>query len=148
MARRRKSRLYKTCNVATKSGGATGAQTLVGRIDKIDAQGVTGYLNNILVSVMVNEAEQDQGSIMCYLTTDDSWDDDYVITARATSTVGGTVNLIARRRIVTDNITSTSEILGNTGPVYLWIEIADYAFSEEFRYVAEVWGFGVEYHEL
>ena len=137
MARRRRPKNYKIVNVATKSGGSTGAQTLIGKIDKIDAQGVNGFLSNVKLSVMVDEAEQDTGAIMTYLTTDGVWSDNYVITAAATKGgPGGTVNLVGKRTIRTD----ADDILGNMGPVYVWVELADYVAAESFRYVAETWG--------
>ena len=143
----RRARRYKTVNVATKSGGSTGAQTLVGSVTKIDAQGITGFLNNVRLTVMIDEAEQDSGSIIGYLTTHDEWSDDYVITAAATpGGPGGTLNLVGKRRIESNEESYVA--LSNTGPVYLWVEIADYVASESFRYVAETWGFGIEFNEL
>ena len=120
---------------------------MIGKIDKIDAQGITGFLNNVRLSVMIDEAEQDTGSIMGYLTTDDEWNDDFVITAAATpGGPGGTLTLTAKRAIKSDTADSAQKY-GLGGPVFLWVEIADYVAAENFRYVAEVWGFGIEYTE-
>ena len=149
MARRKyRPKNYKIVNAKTMSGGLTGAQTLIGRIDKLDAQGVpSAFLNNVVISVMLNEAEEDVAAITCYLTTDDTWDDNYIITARTTQGgPGGTLNLTAKRFIRT-NADSTTEKLGTFGPVYVWVEIGDYVYTEEFRYVCETWGRMVEFTE-
>ena len=139
---------YKLVNAKTMAGGSTGAQILVGRVDKIDAQGVPGgWLNNINVTVMLDEAEQDQAGIICYLTTDNVWSDNYIISAKATpGGPSGTVSLSAKRRITT-NADGNTEILGTGGPIYLWVEIGDYVAGEDFRYVAETWGRWIEFTE-
>ena len=153
MARKYQRRMknYKLVNVATKSGGSTGTQTLIGRIDKVDAQGVpNGWLNNVKLSLMMTEAESDVGAFMAYLTTDDAWNDDHVISAGATGAVGGIVNLSAKRSIRTNAIPDNYNdlALGTGGPVFLWVEIADYVAAETYRYVAETWGRYVEFTEI
>jgi hypothetical protein len=142
---------YKLVNVATKSGGSTGTQILIGRIDKIDAQGVpNGFLNNVKLSLMVSEAESDAGAMMAYLSTDDAWNDDHVISAGATGAVGGIINLAAKRPITTNAVPDNYNdlALGTGGPIYLWVEMADYVAAETFRYVAETWGRYVEFTEI
>ena len=60
MAKRRgRSRKYKIVNVATADMGAAGDQVLIGKIKKLDAQGPTGYLHNVQLSVLVDDAESD-----------------------------------------------------------------------------------------
>ncbi len=148
---RRRMKNYKLVNAASKSGGSTGTQILIGRIDKIDAQGVpNGWLNNVKLSIMVNEAESDVGAMMAYLTTDDGWNDDYVISAGASGAVGGIINLTAKRSIETNATPDTYNdlALGTGGPIFLWVELADYVLSESFRYVAETWGRYVEFTEV
>ena len=144
----RRPKNYKLVNVKTVSGGSSGDQTLIGKIDKIDAQGVpAGFLNNVVLSVMVNEAEQDVAAITCYLTTDNVWNENFIITARTTQGgPGGTVNLTAKRSITTNADTDTQKY-GSGGPIYVWVEIGDYVGAEEFRYVAETWGRWIEFTE-
>ena len=121
---------------------------LVGRIDKLDAQGFpNAWLNNVKISMMINEAEQDVSGMIGYLTTDDTWSDDYVITASATSGPGGTVYLSAKRPIVTDREDANTNIYGVGGPVYVWVEIGDYVSTEKFRWITECWGRYIEFHE-
>ena len=126
----------------TKDMGAGGAQVLVGKISKLDAQGMTAWFNNILVSVMANEAEQDTIGFMVYATTDNTWDDDNIISARA-GAVGKTVNLPVKRRISKDG----EAVTGNDGVVYIWLEFSDTVFSEDARIVFETWGRFIEFDE-
>ena len=140
--------MYKLVNAATVDAGGSGGQTLVASVNKLDKQGPAGFLNNIKLTVMIDEAEQDTGSIIAYLTTDNVWSDDRIITAAATpGGPGGTVNLGAKRRIVADAVDDVL-IDSNIGPVYLWVEIADYVASESIRYVAETWGNFIKFNEL
>ena len=141
-----KSRLYKIVNVATKNMGSSGSQVLLGQIDKLDAQGVNGYLNNVRVSVLIDEAEQDTIGFLAYLTTDDAWNDDYVISAGAGG-VGKTISLSGKRTIRTNADSIGITPLSNDGPVYLWLEISDTVGVENIRYVAETWGRFIEYTE-
>ena len=139
--------MMKRVNVATKSGGSSGSQVLIGQIKKIDAQGPTAYLNNVRLSVMINEAEQDVACITGYLTTDNAWSDDYVLTAATTAGgPGGTLNLVAKRPIHT-NADTTTQSVGQGGPIYVWIEIGDYVAAEQVRYIAETWGRFIKYEE-
>ena len=146
MARRKGPRNYKIVNVATKSMGAAGGQILLGKIKKIDAQGPTAYLNNLRLSVLVDDAESDNIGFMAYLTTDNAWSDDYIISAAA-GAVGGTMNLSAKRYISTNADTDVT-ILGNKGPIYLWLEYSNPGLSEDARYVAETWGRQLKFDEL
>ena len=151
MARKsRRRRTYKLVNAASKSVGSAGAQILLGKVKKLDAQGITGYLSGIKVSAMLQEAEQDTASLMFYLTTDNNWDDDYIISAGATGSTGGSAWLPARRYIRQNANPDTSNDIAtsNTGPVFLWLEAGDYIASESVRYVAETWGNFISYEEL
>ena len=145
MARKRRS-LYKTTNVATKNVGSAGGQIHCGTVDKLDAQGINGYLNNIRLSVLLNDSVDGEiGGFIAYLTTDDTWNDNYVITARAGS-FGDTVNLSAKRTIRQNS----DNALGNMGLVHLWIELTDITVSTDvnLRYVAESWGRFIEFTEV
>ena len=104
-------------------------------------------MNNIVLTLMLNEAEQDVDAITAYLTTDNVWDDNTIITARATQGgPGGTVNLTCKRRIYTNADTEVQK-LGSGGPIYIWVEIGDYVGSEDFRFIAETWGRWIEFTE-
>ena len=132
-------------SVATVDMGDEGAQVLIGKIVKVDVQGMSGYLHNIKLSVIMNQNHTGL-SYMSYLTTDNAWSDDHVITACA-GNFGAPCNLAAHRSIKTGGDTDT-EILGEFGPVYLWLEISDPGVSaEEIRYVAETWGSFIKYQE-
>ena len=138
-------RNYVLVNALTKGGSATGGQLRVGYIDKADAQGVpAAWLNNVVVTVLLDEAEQDVGCIVAYLTTDSVWSDDNIITARATTGPGGTVNLTAKRSIYKDE----NEVTGSGGRIHVWIEIADYVYTEDYRVITETWGKRHEYTEV
>ena len=138
----RKSRNYKIVNAATNDGTLTGAQVVVAKISKVDAQGVpNAWIKNVQVTMMVNEAEEDVAGMVAYLTTDGgAWDDSKIITARAVPGPGGTVSLSANRSIKTNDTTSAAFEEGVGGPIYVWIEIGDYAYTEKFRWITEVWG--------
>ena len=137
--------MYKLVNVATKDMGSAGGQVLIGVVDKIDAQGVNGFLNNIRLSVLLNDSVDGEiGGFLAYLTTGASWDDDQVITARGGS-FGDTVSLSAKRSI-SQNVAKT---MSNQGQIYLWVELTDITstVNVDMRYVAETWGSFIAYTE-
>ena len=128
--------------------GSSGGQVRVGVVDKIDAQGMNGYLNNIRLSVLLNDPESihshGAGGFIAYLTTSSGWSDDYVISAAA-GNFADTVNLTAKRSI-SENANVTQ---GNSGQIHLWIELTDISLtSDEIRYVAETWGNFIAYDEV
>ena len=136
----------KIVNAATKDMGSAGAQILLAKYDRINAQGVNGYLHNVVVSYLA--ADTDAGDLgsenvgaIFYLTSDGSWNDDLIITARAGGGNGTTVSLSARRSI-TSNDTDPGHELTNFGPVYLWAEVTDATATADIdiRWVAEAWG--------
>ena len=142
MARRRS---YKQTKVETKNVGSIGGQIRLGTIDKIDPQAsMNGWLNNVRLSALLNDSAQvtpEVGGFIAYLTTDDSWDDLNIITARA-GRFADTVNLPAKRTIMQN----TDQVSGNTGAVHLWIEITDLGVgAEEMRVVVETWGSFIKY---
>ena len=132
---RRMGRNYKLVNAMTKNMGATGDQVLLGTIDKADAQGVDGWVNNVVCTAMANDAEADTIGITLYATTSSTWSDNQIITARA-GAVGTTLNLPVRRKISLN----ATQSLGNEGLVYIWAEISNTVNSEECRFVLETWG--------
>ena len=144
MARRRP---YKIVNVATKDMGSSGTQTRLGVIGKVDAQGITAWLNNVQVSAIINNYDGGDTTpgILFYLTTSTTWDDNRVIAAAA-APIAGKVSLSAKRRIKENN----EDPQGNTGTVHLWAELTDITISDniEMRYVAETWGNFVLFTEV
>ena len=144
MAKKRK--MYKLTNVATKDLGDDGGQIRIGVIDKLDAQGINGYLNNIRLSVLLNDSSGGyNGGYIAYLTTSSTWSDDNVICARA-GNFSDTVNLPARRSITRNSDGATS----NDGLIHLWLEVTDIAavINTDVRYVAETWGYFIAYEEI
>ena len=139
-------RMYKIVNAATVDMGDSGAQVRLGKIQKVDAQGISGYLNNVQVSAIINNYDGGDTTpgILFYLTTDTGWSDDTIISAAACG-IAGKVNLSARRWIKENLVDSK----GNTGTVHLWAELTDITISDniELRYVAETWGSFVLFDE-
>ena len=148
----KRSRNYKIVNVASKSVGSTGAQILLGRVIKVDAQSVpSAWFDGIKLSAMVQEAEQDVAGMLFYLSTDDTWSDDKIIAAAATPGGPSGSAYLKARRVIRNNATpddSNDLSLGSGGPVYLWLEAGDYVASESIRYVAETWGRHIKFEEL
>ena len=135
MARRRS---YKQTKVQTKNVGSAGGQILLGTVQKLDPQSsMNGWLNNIRLSGLLQDTNTyAEGGFIAYLTTDNTWDDSNIITARA-GRFADTVNLPAKRTLMQ----SADQVSGNTGAVHLWIEITDIGIvSEEMRVVVETWG--------
>ena len=138
---------YKIVNAATKDMGSAGAQVRLGKVSKVDAQGVTAYLNNIVVSGIINNYDGGDTTpgIMFYLTTDTTFSDDTIISAGATNTAGR-VSLSAKRWIKENLV----DVKGNRGTVHLWAELTDITISDniELRYVAESWGRFILFEEV
>ena len=145
MARRR-TRNYKLVNSMTKDMGSAGAQNLLGYLDKVDAQGITAWANNFVVSTMVNNYDGGNPApgIMVYATTGDPFSDNEIITARAIYS-GGTVSLALKRPIRADAEKATA----NDGRIYLYAELTDITVSDnvEARFVIESWGNFIEFTE-
>jgi len=135
----KKRRNFKVVNAASKNMGSGGAQIRLGKVQKVDAQGITGYLNNVQVSAIINNYDGGDATpgLMFYLTTSTSWDDNYIISAAATG-IAGKVNLSAKRYIKENLV----DELGNQGTVHLWAELTDITISDDInmRYVVETWG--------
>ena len=147
MAKRRYAPNYKTINAMTKSFGSAGAQIKIARLKKSDAQSSqVSWLNNLNVSAMLQDGDGDNGGVMFYLTTNDVWDDDEIISSNAMPGFGGKVSLPAKRRIRVNE----DKDLGDFGQVYLWGEITDlsYTTSVNMRLVIDTWGKNIKIDEL
>ena len=153
MARRRRLKNYKVTNAMTKNVGSTGDQIHVGKISKIQAQGITAWANNCLVSIMSSEiqraADDDyvdyQPAYMVYATTSSTWSDDNIICARA-GFAGDTINIPLKRPIRQD----VEDTDSNDGVIHLWVEASDVALVLEYlkvRLVFETWGRYIEFTE-
>ena len=82
-------------------------------------------------------ADEDQGGVCFYITSNSSFADSDVVTARALAFGGGTINLPVHRWIsgeVTDDAPG--------GKLYVWAEASDNTLTTDvdIRYTAEVWG--------
>ena len=149
MARRRTSRNYKITNANTKNFGSAGAQVLLRKFDKVDAQGLSAWLHgvkvNYLLSDVTGSGESDTNfGFLFYLTTDDQWSDDFIISSGAASQMSGSVWLPAKRSIRTNATPDSANdiALGTGGPIYLWGEISDSTVSANVyaRIISEAWG--------
>ena len=128
--------------------GATGTQIRIRDIDKIDNQSImNGYCHAVKVSAIFDTEQGSPGAgILLYATTDNNWNDDYVITATALGNGGGSAWLNVRRTIKTGSDTPLQGQAG--GPVYIWAEITDPGVTgESVRFVTEVYGRNIEVDE-
>ena len=145
MARRR-PRNYKIVNAFTEDMGSGGGQVRLGYLDKVDAQGITAWANNFVVSCIINNYDGGNPApgIMLYATTGDPFSDDEIITARAVFS-GGTVSLALKRGIKADAAKATS----NDGRIFLYAELTDITITDdvEARFVVESWGNFIEFTE-
>ena len=151
---RKKQRLYKIVNVNLKDMGSAGSSVLIGRIQKIDAEGLTGYLNNCVVTSYIPDYHQPAGSqsgdmnpppsVLVSLQTGSTSSGDNYVTARST-TGGGTVSLSAKR-VIRRNEAVTD---GNDGMIYLYGELTDTTVSQdiEVKWIVETWGRYIEFVE-
>ena len=107
-------------------------------ISPIDVQAGPGWLKNVVISVLQNDGDGDNGGFMFYLSTSNSWSDDYVIAARATpGGLSGNVSLSARRYI-RDNVADVSR---NDAELYVWGEVTDLGTTQNTaRVIIEAWG--------
>ena len=134
---------YKQVDTFTKDMGSAGNQVLLGKIQKIDNVGATGYVNNVTISAIVNDAPGDETyGIMYYASTAASWADDDVITARACA-VAGTKSLSLKRRVAS----GSAQTDRNDGTIYIYGELTDVTVTDNVtvRFVVETWGRYVEW---
>ena len=138
MARRHRPRIYKQVLADTVDFGGSGDQVLLATISPIDVQAGPGWLKNVVISVLQNDGDGDNGGFMFYLSTSNSWNDDYVIAARATpGGLSGNVSLSARRYI-RDNVADVSR---NDAELYVWGEVTDLGTTQNTaRVIVEAWG--------
>ncbi len=149
MAKRRYPRNYKIVNVNTKAMGSTGGQVRIRDIDKVDNQSTAnGWVQSVKVSAIYDTEQGSPGSgILLYATTDNSWNDDYVIVSAALGAGGGSTWLNIKRTIRTGADTPLQGQAG--GPIYIWAEITDPGVSSEsLRLVTETYGRNVEVSEV
>ena len=126
--------------------GNIGGQEHILAIKKLDPQLTGAFLNNVVVSGMLNNYDtgitQSPPGFIVYLTSSNTWSDDEIIGARAFNN-GGNVSLTAKRYIRSDEEDAT----GTTGPVHVWVEVTDLAGvgeTMEARFACEVWGRFIE----
>ena len=143
----KRPRRYKLVNSFTKDMGSGGGQIRLGYVDKLDAQGITGYLHNLQISAIINNYDGGDTTpgIMFFLTSDDSFDSDTIIDAAAVP-IAGKVSLSAKRNIYQD----ADQVKGNTGRVHLYAELTDITITDniEARFVVATWGNFVEFTEV
>jgi len=140
MAKRRRN--YKQVITATKDLGSAGEQILIGSLSPLTARNQLGraYAKNIVMTYILQgdaAADPDQGGICFYVSSNNTWADSDVITARALSLGGGTVNLPIHRWVsgeVTDDAPG--------GKLYIYAEMTDFTLTTDVsvRYTAETWG--------
>ena len=141
MARRHRARArnYKQTNVNTYDLGDAGAQVKIARISKIDAQGVSAYLSNVVCTVMAQDTEASDMGYTMYLTTEATFSNDTVITARGIHGAG-TASLSAKRFIKENTDVPES----NLGYIYVFAEQSNSLLDEEARICLETWGRFIE----
>ena len=126
-------------------GGGTGDQTYVGKILPIDVQGssLSGWLENVRVNVLLNDSElSDTGGYIAYLSTNSTWDDASVITARA-GNFASDLSLTCKRPIKDAGFDASR----NDAAVALWLEVTDITLTADVstRVVVEAWGRFIDY---
>ena len=129
--------------------GTSGDQQYLGRVETLDESVGKAFLNNVIVSCQVNyeEAGTVPAAFTIYLSKAGAtgaggggWNDDDVITARATGNGGGTVNLVAKKTIKTNSFGSV--VAEDIGPVHIWAEVTDMPqTNQECRFTIEAWGY-------
>ena len=126
MARKRsRRRNYKQVVTATKSLGSAGSQVLIGSLSPLTARNQLGraYVKNIVMTYILQgdtAADTDQGGIVFYVSSNNSWADSDVVTARALGFGGGTIN-IPIHRWVSGELTDDAP----GGKLYVYAELTD-----------------------
>lgn len=147
MARKRRPRNYKVIETASKSLGDAGEQILLGTIQPITSgnQAFSGWFKNVVCTYVLQDedaTESSVGGIVFYLSSNTTWADDDVITARAVPFGGGTVSLTANRKVSGELF---DDMVG--GKVALWAEATDVSAVNNLniRYTVECWGRFIQY---
>ena len=117
--------------------GSAGSQVLLAKIEGLDPDSMSGYVNNLRASCLLQDGDGDNGGIIVYAATGASWDDSDVITAAAVPGFGGTANLSLKRKVT--GATSTNR---DDGVVYIYGEITDITATSDVsvRWILECWG--------
>jgi len=125
--------------------GSAGAQVHLGYFDPLDVEGgnISAWLNNINLSCLLNDSPEGEiGGFIAYLTTNGTWADSDVITAKA-GQFADTVSLTAKRVIRA----AGNQADRNDGRINLWVEVTDITTTPNvsLRIVTETWGRFVTY---
>ena len=151
----KRSGFYKSTNLNSVDMGSGGDPVRIGRIQKIDAEGLTGYANNLVMTSYIQDYEQPAGgvpgqvnpvpSILISATTSSTWDANDLITARAT-TGAGTVSLSLKRVIRRNEDVDD----GNDGLIHIWAELTDVTVSTNLnlKFISELWGRYIQFVEV
>ena len=144
---RRRSRNYKVIETATKDLGDAGDQILLGTIQPITSgnQAFSGWFKNVVCTYVLQDedaTESSVGGVVFYLSSNTTWNDDDVITARAMPFGGGSVSLSANRKVSGELF---DDMVG--GKVALWAEATDVSAVNNLsiRYTVECWGRFIQY---
>ncbi len=151
----RKQRNYRSVLNIDDNMGAVGSYRLLASVAPLDSQqSVAGYLHNLKVSAWNYNltAGPAQPSFIIVATSDDTAPTgasiNTIITAAATGSGGGTINLSLKRAIRdADEDPSRSD-----GPVYLWAACSgnEVSPSDDYNaiFVTEAWGRFIELTDL
>ena len=145
MARRRQTN-YKQVETGTVDLGASGAQVHIASIRMIDAALRGAFLNNVQFSVMDNGGRPAENlsqipaftMYLSYADTSPGWSDASVIAVFTTPAGGGNGNLVCKRTIKTNDMTST--VGEQVGPVHVWLEGTDVLGTLSARVTLTSWG--------
>jgi len=138
MARKRGSKkMYRQLKVFSENMGSAGSQVLLAKITGLDPDSMSGFVNNLRATALIQNGDGDNGGIICYASTAASWDDSDVITCAGVPGFGGTMNLSLKRKVT--GATSTNR---DDGVVYIYGEITDITVSDDVscRWILECWG--------
>ena len=128
---------YSQIKSFTKNMGSAGGQIQLGYIEPIDNDSMFGYLNNVVVTALINEGDGDNGGMLFYLSSNSSWNDSDVLAAKGIPGYGGSVSLSAKRKV-------TGQVEHNRpdGRVYIYGECTDLTVTTDVsvRIVLEAWG--------
>ena len=146
-----RARNYRSVKLIGKDMGAVGSYKLIASISPLDSQqSVAGYLHNFKLSCWnYNMTAGPAGPAFLVMATSDDTaptgeSSHTLITAAATASGGGTINLSLKRAIRdSDEDPSRSD-----GPVYIWVGCSGNEVSPDEDYlasfVAEAWGRFIE----
>ena len=134
--------MYKQVVNDTVDLGDSGAQTLLGSLAPITNRNQLGraYCNNLVITYILNAdgpVEDDVGGVVFYISSNSSWAESDVITARAMPYGGGTINVPVKAWVSGE---MTDDAPG--GKLYLYAECTDTSLilNTEIRFTAEIWG--------